>query len=338
MAWERAGRLELLLNAILLSEERRNALIQIENARELIGKTQICFSIPSEISLCLDMLIDPDHHPDHKEWTSTVLQGMSKKEKSWFKETEKQVGGFLNLDLLFPEHIFTTGADGITQDFLDVLHIQSQKEPEKRPIADFLEYFYLGYFEPLMKSRKNSIVTRIREGQSSLSFVNPAEFAASFSERITYDQKKDRLTLSKKLKLELDGKALKEFKIMVSLFSFPHLLVGYESNTHFYLAWDLPFNIERGKIYSIDALAGISEALSDKSRLRILLMLSSQPMGQKEIGQRMGYAKSTISKHLQILEQAGLIQVVKEGLRKNIISVDPNTVKDFAAKVIDWIE
>ena len=57
----------------------------------------------------------------------------------------------------------------------------------------------------------------------------------------------------------------------------------------------------------------IFKALSDKNRLAIVKMLEVKPMCVCEITAALGLASSTVSKHLSLLNEAGLIQDHKEG-------------------------
>jgi ArsR family transcriptional regulator len=55
------------------------------------------------------------------------------------------------------------------------------------------------------------------------------------------------------------------------------------------------------------------KALSDKNRLRILLMLRVRPLCVCEISEVLNVALSTISAHLKLLKTTGLIEDEKEG-------------------------
>ena len=57
----------------------------------------------------------------------------------------------------------------------------------------------------------------------------------------------------------------------------------------------------------------VLKALGDGSRLRIVKMLEVKPMCVCEITSVLKLAPSTVSKHLSILQEAGLIQDDKEG-------------------------
>lgn len=57
----------------------------------------------------------------------------------------------------------------------------------------------------------------------------------------------------------------------------------------------------------------IFKALSDKSRIRILKMLQNKNLCVCEIRSVLGLANSTVSQHLSILKDAGLILDKKDG-------------------------
>ena len=59
------------------------------------------------------------------------------------------------------------------------------------------------------------------------------------------------------------------------------------------------------------------KALADDSRLRILWMLEERALCVCEIQAVLGLAQSTVSRHLQTLEDAGYVTSEKEGLWTN---------------------
>jgi ArsR family transcriptional regulator len=61
----------------------------------------------------------------------------------------------------------------------------------------------------------------------------------------------------------------------------------------------------------------VMKALSDSNRVKMLKMLQRKVMCVCEIQTALGLAQSTASKHLKILEEAGLITYAKEGLWVN---------------------
>ncbi len=61
----------------------------------------------------------------------------------------------------------------------------------------------------------------------------------------------------------------------------------------------------------------VMKALSDPNRVKIIKMLQRRVLCVCEIRVALGLAQSTASKHLKILEDAGLIEYAKEGLWVN---------------------
>ena len=57
----------------------------------------------------------------------------------------------------------------------------------------------------------------------------------------------------------------------------------------------------------------ITKALADSNRLRALVALSDGELCVCQIIELLGLAPSTVSKHLSILHQAGLVETRKEG-------------------------
>jgi len=57
----------------------------------------------------------------------------------------------------------------------------------------------------------------------------------------------------------------------------------------------------------------VMKALSDPNRVKILKMLEAKKLCVCEITAVLGLAQSTVSKHLKILEDAGLIDSQKDG-------------------------
>jgi len=61
----------------------------------------------------------------------------------------------------------------------------------------------------------------------------------------------------------------------------------------------------------------VMKALSDPNRVKVIKMLQQREMCVCEMQEALGIAQPTVSKHLKILEDAGLVQSRKEGLWVN---------------------
>ena len=77
----------------------------------------------------------------------------------------------------------------------------------------------------------------------------------------------------------------------------------------------------------------VMKAASDTTRVKILKMLQKKVMCVCEIQKAVGTAQSTASKHLKILEEAGLITSFKDGLWVNYTLADGHK-NPYAANLI----
>lgn len=77
----------------------------------------------------------------------------------------------------------------------------------------------------------------------------------------------------------------------------------------------------------------VAKAVSDPNRVKMIKMLEKRVMCVCEITAALGLAQSTASKHLKILEQAGLITYLKEGQWVNYRLADGND-SPYAASML----
>lgn len=81
------------------------------------------------------------------------------------------------------------------------------------------------------------------------------------------------------------------------------------------------------------AFVTVMKAAADPTRVKMLKMLQHRPMCVCEIYTALGIAQSTASKHLKILEAAGLVRSWKEGLWVNYALTD-GAGSPYAASLI----
>jgi ArsR family transcriptional regulator len=80
----------------------------------------------------------------------------------------------------------------------------------------------------------------------------------------------------------------------------------------------------------------ITKALSDPSRVRILLALRRQELCVCQITELFGFAPSTMSKHLSILHQAGLI-LSRKTERWVYYRLPDRSVPVAVREALDWV-
>jgi ArsR family transcriptional regulator len=85
----------------------------------------------------------------------------------------------------------------------------------------------------------------------------------------------------------------------------------------------------------------VMKALSDPNRVKLLKMLQKREMCVCEIQAALGIAQPTVSKHLKVLEAAGLVGREKEGLWVNY-SLSDGSRSPYAASLLGnlkhWLE
>jgi ArsR family transcriptional regulator len=85
----------------------------------------------------------------------------------------------------------------------------------------------------------------------------------------------------------------------------------------------------------------VTKALSDANRVKMLKLLQHRALCVCEIKTALGLAQSTASKHLKILENAGLITCSKDGLWVNYRLAD-GSASPYAASLLGnlryWLE
>ena len=77
----------------------------------------------------------------------------------------------------------------------------------------------------------------------------------------------------------------------------------------------------------------VMKALSDPNRVKTVKLLQQKPMCVCEIQKALGLAQPTVSKHLKILEDAGLVTYSKSGLWVNYALADGNSTP-YAATLL----
>lgn len=80
----------------------------------------------------------------------------------------------------------------------------------------------------------------------------------------------------------------------------------------------------------------VFKALADPTRRRILELLQSGPKGSGEIAEAFPSSWPTISRHLSLLRDAGLIQATREGQHIRY-ELDTSVVQDLIQHLLGWV-
>ena len=80
----------------------------------------------------------------------------------------------------------------------------------------------------------------------------------------------------------------------------------------------------------------IAKALADENRVRLLMTLRDRELCVCQLIEMVGLAPSTVSKHLAILYQAGLVDARKEG-RWNYYRLVDEDAPEYVLQAIRWV-
>ena len=80
----------------------------------------------------------------------------------------------------------------------------------------------------------------------------------------------------------------------------------------------------------------ITKAVSDPNRVRVLLALGRGELCVCQVTELFGFAPSTVSKHLSLLHQAGLIQSRKSG--RWVYYRLPEEAPLVVREALDWVQ
>jgi DNA-binding transcriptional ArsR family regulator len=80
----------------------------------------------------------------------------------------------------------------------------------------------------------------------------------------------------------------------------------------------------------------ITKALGDETRLRLLMALRDGELCLCQLIELLGLAPSTVSKHMTLLQQAGLVERRKQG-RWHFYRLAESRVPQAAAKALAWV-
>ncbi len=84
-------------------------------------------------------------------------------------------------------------------------------------------------------------------------------------------------------------------------------------------------------------IINITKALSDENRVRALMMFRNGELCLCQLIEMLGLAPSTVSKHMAILYQAGLVDTRKEG-RWNYYRLAGKGAPEYVLEAIRWVQ
>jgi len=103
---------------------------------------------------------------------------------------------------------------------------------------------------------------------------------------------------------------------------------------------DMPIEEYKNEVMESDAMVALVverlRAMADENRIRLLLRLKKGPAGVGELAKEIGLAQPSVSKHLGVLKQVGLLDCERRGTAA-IYSIKDQTIFELCSIVCDGV-
>lgn len=179
----------------------------------------------------------------------------------------------------------------------------------RRQFAEVLYAYYQEYFSKELRRIEPWLISSVHSFQEKL-LKAPIEAMESIHPRfVLRDQE---LLFYKAHTWRFPYTELSRIIVRPTTFMAPHLLMGaFESTVSVGYAVSVP-GTEKSDTVPIDLLA-IMNAMSDESRMKILRQVFYHPYCTQQLAEMYSLSEATVSKHLKVLNQAGLVYSERKG-------------------------
>ncbi|MDQ7094448.1 metalloregulator ArsR/SmtB family transcription factor [Desulfosporosinus sp. PR] len=179
----------------------------------------------------------------------------------------------------------------------------------RRQFADVLSAYYQEYFTKELRRIEPWLISSVHTFQEKLRQA-PLEAMESIHPRFIL--REQEILFYKAHTWRFPYSELSRIIVQPSTFIAPHLLMGtFESTVSVGYALSVP-GADRTDAVPQDLL-GIMNAMSDESRMKILRQVFYHPYCTQQLAEMYNLAEATVSKHLKILSQAGLVRSERKG-------------------------
>ncbi len=315
-------------------------MIYINDYKNLQQKVKITYNPISDMVMSLDVISDPGHHGPSSVWAFEVYRNFSRKEKDLFRLIESKIGGWLHLDEYINQYTFqdfnldsSVEIINFVNDYGNWTRFPEDIKPES--LTFFLETYCRNFFIDIIEEHQTLIKASIKNETTLSRTLAFTDYVKRMNPRVSI--KKNQMVMEKMYSTSFNSEVLDVFYIKLSLFSFPHLVIDDRHDAGiFSLCMDLPFRDDDYSLKGSNSISTKAFALSDRTRLEILFMLSRQPMTQKELTIKMGLAKSTVSRHVNILMESKILYSA-DGERNTKLFINSGSIETISEEIINWL-
>ena len=345
-------------------------VVSIKNISKGKEKIEFSYSLPTELLFCLNLLgkkeprpsvdqnfintfltdVPEDLEPEVKKWHPFILSLFDSEILSQSKlvETETIEEGLEKLKKIPANEYMGVLEEAYRQNRTLISNTRLENYLEtprglKQDFISFVNAFYKDYFYKQVDTYSLAILKKIREWANALQKQSLPEFFQKLENNLV-EYQKDHDILQVHLWLDHAADTLEADRIALMPTIFPYLIFTQdekEKTIYFYLPIlldKMKATVPVEKKSEIRPLVSFFDALSDKTRMKIFLLLNQKEMCNSELAQQLNLSTATISQHLGILKDVNLIKGQREKTNKIYYTPNLEKVKEKIKDFQDLIE
>jgi DNA-binding transcriptional ArsR family regulator len=312
----------------------------------LRGKIELMIDAVSEMFYSLHVLAEPAHHLANRAWAAQAMARMTsalREDVQYFgrvfnqwldisdlihavrapgNELEPFVQGLLNMS---PSEVVEIALHGLGHEILEyvpepptdpeilAVHADVQARPGEfvSRLVRTLEGYWREIFAQEWERRRPLLEQRYAREAARLDTMEPLDWLTGLTPRITYDREREELVFHKVPELRFAPAQFSKIRCLPSTFTPPHLMVGY-AYQEVTICLNVPLTLTAPEVVPMRLLLAL-KALADETRLRIFKLVVRQPAYTQELAKALKLAEPTVSRHLKLLQAAGLVSSRKDG-------------------------
>lgn len=174
----------------------------------------------------------------------------------------------------------------------------------------------------------------VRKEELALQAGNPLDYIKNLHPDLSVEE--DRIIFHKEPEYSVPIEKIKNLVIVLSVFTAPHLSGNFVGNT-LDIAKNLNFHSVKIQEDVPNGVTNLIYAVSDSTRMKIMKILWNSDTTTKELAEVLELSPSTISLHLKILKDAGMVETNK--IKKFVYyKLKKEVFQNLQKDIVDYFE